>query len=675
MMAEHASMEVQDKRPVSTGAAIPDVETRTPDVERGCIVEYKGRKRGRGIRSTDTGNNAKRAKRKESNAMTLSHSPFMDLPFEVYEEIFKYSKPVDLLNLSRTSVSWHMFFRDTESSRIWRAARRNIPNMPDRHESMTEMRYAHLAFGYICDFCHRDTRKLKISCQVYWKLRVRSCKACLGNRDFFVQGLPMERVYELERFSRVNYTLHSLALIKRWWDEYNRIDFNQRKDWVKQKIAKEESIVLHATECETWAFQYERLLAQEIKEEGEALVIKRAKALGWGDEIARMAGQERSLLMDGRIAKACKKVMNEKVLADLEIVINLIMQHKKSERIQRLRNHLIRDFLKALDEIRNVGTNQLPFNSVFPTTADLFMLPRVQEVLNSCNPEDLTFDPTCLEEIQDSFFQLTVEWYKKTLRELLHLVIPNGAPDSYDEEMMLRLATTLFKCTKCSQGASMRYITAIMHSCARQLPSPVPFMTMPQPLLGPVGSVLNEASQWLMFNPEYGVPWNALGVIEVCSTGYEIGSLVVTMCGLDTVWTTAKDMDALNPIFECVPCGNEYSGRCMMTWDRAVEHKKCHHTSEVTSSIKLPRLQPEEEAKIRGNIAERLARKQSNRDYKELYCAHCALAGNLVDLKRHVLWSHHLLDGQECEKDVLECIISSIDACVVQEEYWAWPYA
>jgi hypothetical protein len=41
---------------------------------------------------------------------------------------------------------------------------------------------------------------------------------------------------------------------------------------------------------------------------------------------------------------------------------------------------------------------------------------------------------------------------------------------------------------------------------------------------------------------------------------------IVSMAGLDPKTATAQDMDALDPIFECIACNSFTEGRATMTW-------------------------------------------------------------------------------------------------------------
>ncbi|QRV72016.1 DNA mismatch repair protein [Ceratobasidium sp. AG-Ba] len=103
----------------------------------------------------------------------LSFVRLLDLPPEVFSEISKHLMPVDLLSLARSNT----FFRTMLMSRIcqprWKAAIRNVPNMPESPSGFSEPEYISLLYTEICTMC--GTKAL---CPVDPYLLARLCRGC-----------------------------------------------------------------------------------------------------------------------------------------------------------------------------------------------------------------------------------------------------------------------------------------------------------------------------------------------------------------------------------------------------------------------------------------------------------------------------------------------------------------
>lgn len=56
----------------------------------------------------------------------------------------------DLLHLARTTKTFRAFLMNKSARHIWRAARMNVPGLPDCPKHLSESGYAHLAFDNFC---------------------------------------------------------------------------------------------------------------------------------------------------------------------------------------------------------------------------------------------------------------------------------------------------------------------------------------------------------------------------------------------------------------------------------------------------------------------------------------------------------------------------------------------
>ncbi|KAL1947342.1 hypothetical protein VTO73DRAFT_14303 [Trametes versicolor] len=77
-----------------------------------------------------------------------------NMPLDVFFEVTSHLKPVDILQLARTSKELRRMLLSRSARSIWIAARKNvIPRMPDCPEHMNEAQYAHLIFERVCGAC------------------------------------------------------------------------------------------------------------------------------------------------------------------------------------------------------------------------------------------------------------------------------------------------------------------------------------------------------------------------------------------------------------------------------------------------------------------------------------------------------------------------------------------
>lgn len=100
-----------------------------------------------------------------------------------------YLTSSDLLHLARTTKIFRAFLMNRSAKQIWRAARVNVPGLPDCPKHLSEPGYAHLAFDTFCFVSDAHLRMcsaadvsqecLKPNVKiVFWALGVRYCPSC-----------------------------------------------------------------------------------------------------------------------------------------------------------------------------------------------------------------------------------------------------------------------------------------------------------------------------------------------------------------------------------------------------------------------------------------------------------------------------------------------------------------
>ncbi|KAH9895856.1 hypothetical protein C8Q73DRAFT_689792 [Cubamyces lactineus] len=109
----------------------------------------------------------------KGRAYTGKLSGLMQVPMDVFFEIASHLRPIDLLQLARTSKTLRSVFLSRTSRSVWLASLNRITGLPPCPTDMTEPAYAALLFDRICMLCSA-TR----SNWVDYAIRLRLCKSC-----------------------------------------------------------------------------------------------------------------------------------------------------------------------------------------------------------------------------------------------------------------------------------------------------------------------------------------------------------------------------------------------------------------------------------------------------------------------------------------------------------------
>ncbi|KAH9857686.1 hypothetical protein C2E23DRAFT_928193 [Lenzites betulinus] len=98
----------------------------------------------------------------------------LNMPLDVFFECISHLKPIDVLQLARTSKELRGMLMSRSSRHIWIAARKNVvPRLPDCPDYLSEAQYAHLVFERTCDACGVNK-----SVNVDYAIPGRFCGAC-----------------------------------------------------------------------------------------------------------------------------------------------------------------------------------------------------------------------------------------------------------------------------------------------------------------------------------------------------------------------------------------------------------------------------------------------------------------------------------------------------------------
>jgi len=232
------------------------------------------------------------------------------------------------------------------------------------------------------------------------------------------------------------------------------------------------------------------------------------------------------------------------------------MEDMKSRRVRKERRALLRERLAALNTVRETCISTLPANAIYPTTADLFRIPFVRNIIDTV-PATGNFTSDDLEPVSLSFDILNLQWQKEIEQKLLDLIqVAKGSDvqDSLDAEAVLTLATSFFSCGGCPRF--LRYPAILMHPCATKYR----YQALEK----------DDPDQLYLAEIREETFWNTNHYISMKPGHVAIVSRILGMVGLDPKTATAQEVDALNPIFECISCNNLSMGRAIMPWKTVV---------------------------------------------------------------------------------------------------------
>ena len=88
-------------------------------------------------------------------------------------QIFYHLRPLDILQLSRTTQEFRQILIHESSKFVWKAARLNVNDLPNPFPGMNEIEFINLAFSTHCHVCLAPNIR-----SVDWILRVRLCPRC-----------------------------------------------------------------------------------------------------------------------------------------------------------------------------------------------------------------------------------------------------------------------------------------------------------------------------------------------------------------------------------------------------------------------------------------------------------------------------------------------------------------
>ncbi|OJA11870.1 hypothetical protein AZE42_03262 [Rhizopogon vesiculosus] len=558
-----------------------------------------------------------------------------DLPLDILFEIFGHLNPLDILRLARTTKQFRRVLMHRSSMSVWKAARENVPNMPDCPVFWTEPHYANLAFDPHCHECSAPGVR-----NVDWRIGKRICTKC--SKRCMVDAYPGESVISSLVPSRYGKRGHLLFYDKdveevqkklRTLTELNELEAyrEQRKSFVKE-------MDVTAKALEAWAASQAKDRSDQLddaRRDRKAAIIEKLTELGWGDEIQQITYSDdlshhrlvrQPTRLTGRIWNNIKNDMIE------------YMEDMKARRLERERKALLVARRRiAIGVLRSYKIAHLPLTDVMPEPADFCNFPEVVEIVEL--PTETEVTEASFADVTSQMDDLVHNWrtrirsqlrtkvkdhsrhvarrrawenrepsdpYYEDYVESLGAIDVKGkkkevlppVPDDAEIGQSILLATTVFRCKTCTPSAGLHgdhFSGSDFDSFLDDLEGPRPRSI---PLFYPkvMGHSCLTKSRTLPWDysasddPNYRIDfpmstrtkWD-IRMLQVDEEAGKATRAVVEACDEDPLTITATKMDELDHRFACVDCVKwskhevNQADAPVFTWRQAVQHRMRDH--------------------------------------------------------------------------------------------------
>ncbi|KAG8715153.1 hypothetical protein FRC11_005520 [Ceratobasidium sp. 423] len=259
----------------------------------------------------------KQARQKKGNRFKKSErsSPaeILKLPVELFTEILRYIKPIDILNLSRTCKPLRGILMRRPSELVWKRAAENLRyTLPPCPPWLDMPQYISLVYTNACSACGGESQSKirKVDPKFHPKLYIRLCASCQPNVLLATRDVPTHlQQFIVSAFViilpapgiNLQHGLYSLrAEVQKLEEEYNvnAEEFKDEDYFNSWKLAKQSTM-----ESYTGYFNMMRGLIKSIKQdqklerdnlkrEFERSVHEHLQELGWMPDINYITGRE-----------------------------------------------------------------------------------------------------------------------------------------------------------------------------------------------------------------------------------------------------------------------------------------------------------------------------------------------------------------------------------------------
>ncbi|KAG1789451.1 uncharacterized protein HD556DRAFT_784951 [Suillus plorans] len=510
----------------------------------------------------------------------LSLLPTISL--DVLFEIFGFLKPLDLLNLARTSKAFRNLLMRKSNAFIWRASRSLIPNLPECPPDLSEPQYACLAFDPHCYNCRG------IGFNIIWQFRAKYCGPCLRIH------INMEPAYSKPVVTQLCPNLTELLPTYIFRDL--RLRFTEM---IQTSQYEALSLRLNGLDCaeQTLVIEETKKAVRAIREirEGRKQIIKEwLETEGWKPEIDYHTWWK---ISKHRAIKDSRP-LTARIWSRIRPILTEYMSEMRTIRMEEtLYNSRRRILLQAWNDF-------LAEPASFPNT-DVDVLPHVADVARFKLFDDIIKLPAHVVVERDTFLpafvalpNLVRNW-RRQVDQQLAAIITNGYPKEYAPVGDIRqLATSVFVCNACEQ--LFFWIDAVAHNCS---------LDFPRGSSRERNDSFKEQVARIAYYSLGSSPWS-----PKFRSSTVLAIHVIRSCCQDPRTATLAHMDSTSTPFYCFACHPD--GKTVMHWRKGLEHNHLHNNQASEGS--------------KSRLQSQLLSGKPPRTYRCLLCRRSVGAGRLL---------------------------------------------
>ncbi|KAF8162825.1 hypothetical protein B0H34DRAFT_296399 [Crassisporium funariophilum] len=598
-------------------------------------------------------NQAYKGKSKVAAEMTVLDY-LLSMPIDIALEIFGLLEPLSILHLARTTKPLRRLLMSRSSITIWKRAKEAYPGIPKCPEGMSEPQYAYLAFDMTCHGCGQIN-----ATTTFWSAGLRACFTC--RRTMWASDVIVPSFTNLKKSLKQIPSLKSAADLRKlhcyrnlppivkahlrrivqhpgcsmsqarlWSMEFEKLrDAQSRATWSQQFKSRMAALDEHQIKFENWldlrrsqrAANIARV-QQHIKEGFMDKLID----LGWGKELELLKRNTCPLytyFTEIRFSNIQAETFHEAWAAYKPILVQYLMD-QRTLRLSRERREEVQSRYKYLQAELDDCRSTLSPDVVIPDISAIAAFPLVKTMLEAVTTDiPLTAETSENHSLSRIIPNVLTEWRLETDNKLLKL-LQEVHPTS--TKYQLPLATTMFCCIRCNQR-TIPYPRVLTHACA--------FLP------------IRHADGWPIYcQPADRLPWNADACIKFSSNASKAAIDVVNLLNLDPAVATAREMDDMKCMLQCMTCKETPSGRMSMEWSRAVSHSLLTHTCQPSAiSWNIPGPQGRSMLHEQLTVEEITEERQSMRSpsyMPRFMCAHCEKRDFHFRLKEHLSTAHDI---------------------------------
>ncbi|KAK0482710.1 hypothetical protein IW261DRAFT_1562400 [Armillaria novae-zelandiae] len=469
----------------------------------------------------------------------------MNLPLDLWLEVFTYLKPQDLLALARTSKDIRAFVLNQSQAGVWRRAREaEFPPVPAPMTGLSEPAWIRLLYDPCCGLCGAKDTMLQLQTDT------DEIEQKHPGTEIFCYLCPSKTVtvkppkqpdggirWQSDRNKRC-YVLRDVIATKERWDalsEEERVSFKQERLSIKANVSE---IMM----CERWVQEKAEFRArelEEVREERGKEIRERLEELGYNHEIDILGDTFDQHHHVKRPKELTEKSDWQNIREDM---IQWMEETKADYRAHALayRKNLAAEFFAAY-AVRPPGSQG--YISGFPSEQEFFCFRLVKEILDL--PSHIYVDIQTFHDILPAIPRAFQEFRQIVAvhDHLLAIMGPvNLRVDLFHKRAFLSLACNAFVCSPCPtlKGARiLHYPEVLTHECNARVPH-----------------------QWG-------------GQLSSPQRLRDLLATFIRVVGLDPRTASVNDMDRLPYYYRCKRCG----GKSVADWRYFIHHLYIHDHS------------------------------------------------------------------------------------------------